>query len=203
MFILYSLVVGFAVGLLLGGRPAGVARLQFRWPWLIIGGLLVQVVLFTDQVASIVGSLGPPIYVGSTLLVFLGVLRNIDIGGMKIVALGAASNLAAIVANGGYMPAGRGALEALGKTDPTIYSNSATVDHPALEPLTDIFALPAWLPSANIFSVGDVIIAVGVAAVIVAAMRAGRVQATPKTSAAREAAEPPDAAAARGSASAP
>lgn len=174
MFILYALVVGFVVGLLLGGRPAGLARLQFRWPWLIIGGLFIQVVLFTDQVASIVGSLGPPIYVASTGLVFLGVLRNIDITGMKIVALGGASNLAAIVANGGYMPAGRGALEALGKTDPTIYSNSAWIEHPALEPLTDIYALPAWLPSANIFSIGDVLIAIGVAVIIVAAMRSGR-----------------------------
>jgi hypothetical protein len=171
MFILYALVVGFVVGALLGGRPAGLARLEFRWPWLIIGGLLVQVVLFTDQVASMVGSLGVPLYVGSTALVFAGVLRNIDIGGMKIVALGAASNLAAIVANGGYMPAGRAAMEALGKTDPTIYSNSAFVEHPALEPLTDIFALPAWVPFANIFSVGDILIAAGVAVVIVAAMR--------------------------------
>src|SRR6185437_3580974 len=117
--------------------------------------------------------LGPPVYVASTGLVFLGVLRNMDIRGMKIVALGAASNLAAIVANGGYMPAGRGALEALGKTDPTIYSNSAYVEHPALEPLTDIFALPGWLPFSNIFSIGDILIAAGIAVVVVAAMRNG------------------------------
>jgi hypothetical protein len=174
MFILYALVIGFVAGLLLGGRPAGLADLQFRWPWLIIGGLFIQVVLFSDQVAGAVGDLGPPIYVGSTGLVFLGVLRNIDITGMKIVALGAASNLAAIIANGGYMPAGRGALEALGKSDPTIYSNSAYLEHPALEPLTDILALPAWLPFSNIFSVGDVLIAAGVMVIIVAAMRRGR-----------------------------
>lgn len=174
MFILYALVIGFVAGLLLGGRPAGLAGLQFRWPWLIIGGLFVQVILFSDQVAEVVGDLGPPIYVGSTALVFLGVLRNIDITGMKVVALGAASNMAAIIANGGYMPAGRGALEALGKSDPTIYSNSAYLEHPALEPLTDIFALPGWLPFSNIFSVGDVLIAAGVAVIIVAAMRRDR-----------------------------
>jgi Family of unknown function (DUF5317) len=179
MFILYALVIGFVVGLLLGGRPAGLARLEFRWPWLIIAGLLVQVVLFTDQVAGMVGSLGPPLYVGSTALVFLGVLRNIDITGMKVVALGAASNLAAIIANGGYMPAGRSAMEALGKTDPTIYSNSAFVEHPALEPLTDIFALPIWMPFANIFSVGDILIAAGVAIVIAAAMRTRPVDRAP------------------------
>jgi hypothetical protein len=45
------------------------------------------------------------------------------------------------------------------------------VADPALEPLTDIFALPAWLPFSNIFSIGDVLITAGVAWVIVAAMR--------------------------------
>ena len=171
MFILYALPIGILLGLLLGGRPAGLAALQFRWPWLLIAGLLIQVVLFTDAVAAGVGDLGPVIYVGSTAAVFAGVLRNVRIPGMALVALGALSNLAAIVANGGYMPAGAAAMAALGKSDPTIYSNSAVVAHPALEPLTDIFALPAWVPFANIFSVGDVLIGLGVVVIIVAAMR--------------------------------
>ncbi len=42
---------------------------------------------------------------------------------------------------------------------------------PALRPLTDIFALPTWLPAANVFSVGDVLIGVGVAVVIALGMR--------------------------------
>jgi hypothetical protein len=43
-----------------------------------------------------------------------------------------------------------------------------------LEPLTDVFALPAWLPFANVFSAGDVLIAVGVVIVIVGGMRRAR-----------------------------
>ena len=66
------------------------------------------------------------------------------------------SNLAAIVANGGYMPADPGAIAALGQATRTRYSNSVVVDHPALRPLTDIFALPPWVPFANVFSIGDV-----------------------------------------------
>ena len=42
---------------------------------------------------------------------------------------------------------------------------------PALRPLTDIFALPTWIPFANVFSVGDVLIGVGVAIVIAVGMR--------------------------------
>jgi len=87
------------------------------------------------------------------------------------VALGAISNLVAIVANGGYMPASAAAMAALGKSAPTVYSNSAIVPDPVLWPLTDIFALPTWLPGANVFSLGDVLIALGVIVVIVSAMR--------------------------------
>ncbi|TME12880.1 MAG: hypothetical protein E6I65_02345 [Chloroflexi bacterium] len=179
MFILYAIPIGLALGFALGGRPAGLARLEFRWPWLVLAGLFIQVILFTDFVAARIGGAGALIYVGSTAAVFGGVLRNVRISGMPLVALGAASNLAAIVANGGYMPAGGAAMAALGKTDPTLYSNSAVVAHPALEPLTDIFALPAWIPFANIFSVGDMLIGLGVVVIIVASMRGARASGGP------------------------
>lgn len=171
MFILYALVIGVILGVALGGRPAGLGRLRFRWSGVMVAGLLVQVVLFSEAVAERIGPLGPPIYVASTALVLTAVLANRSIPGMAIVALGAVSNLAAIVANGGFMPASRSALTTLGKTDPTTYSNSTTVDNPALWPLTDIFAMPPWLPFANVFSVGDVLIVVGVVTTIVLAMR--------------------------------
>ena len=41
---------------------------------------------------------------------------------------------------------------------------------PVLAPLTDIFALPSWLPFSNVFSIGDVLIAGGIAVAIVVAM---------------------------------
>jgi Family of unknown function (DUF5317) len=90
-----------------------------------------------------------------------------------VVGVGAMSNLAAIVANGGYMPADPGAMASLGMAEPTTYSNSSVVADPALRPLTDIFAMPAWVPFSNVFSIGDVIIVIGVVIVIVAAMRRG------------------------------
>jgi hypothetical protein len=137
----------------------------------MLAGLFVQVILFSDQVTTWIGSAGPPIYVLSTALVVGAVVANHAIKGMSIVAIGAASNLAAIVANGGYMPADPGALQALGKLPASVYSNSAVVPNPALAPLTDLFALPTWVPFANLFSVGDAFIGAGVALVIVAAMR--------------------------------
>ena len=50
-------------------------------------------------------------------------------------------------------------------------TNSVVVANPALAFLTDIFAMPSWLPFANVFSLGDVLIGVGIAVAIVAGMR--------------------------------
>jgi hypothetical protein len=171
MFILYALLVGLLVGLVSGGRLDGIAALQFRWPLAMLGGLLVQLILFSDRVTVWIGSAGPPIYVLSTALVVAAVLANHPIKGMPIVALGAVSNLAAIIANGGFMPADPGALQVLGREPSGVYSNSAVVPNPVLAPLTDLFALPTWVPFTNVFSIGDVLIGAGVAVVIVAAMR--------------------------------
>jgi hypothetical protein len=173
MFLLYAVAIGLVAGLLLGGRLAGLGTLQLRWSGLALAGLLFQVVLFADAVAARVGELGPVLYVGSTVAVLAAILRNARIPGMVLVAAGALCNLAAILANGGYMPAGEEALAALGKAEPTLYSNSAVVLDPALWFLTDIFALPRGLPGANVFSVGDVLIAAGIVAVTVLAMRRG------------------------------
>jgi len=174
MFILYAVVIGLAAGLVAGGRVAAVGDIRFRWAPLVLVGFLAQVALFSDAVAARVGDLGPVLYVGSTLLVVIAVVRNLAIPGMALVALGATSNLVAIAANGGFMPASPAAMAALGKAAPTIYSNSALLAQPALAPLTDIFALPAWLPFHNIFSVGDVVLGVGVAGVIAIAMVRGK-----------------------------
>jgi Family of unknown function (DUF5317) len=173
MFILYALVAGLAIGLATRGRLAGLGSIHVRWAPLILLGFLVQVILFTDAVASRVGAAGPVLYVASTLLVVAAVLRNLSLPGIPLVALGAASNMVAIVANGGFMPAAPGAVAALGKAAPTIYSNSAVVAQPAFELLTDRYALPRWVPFTNVFSIGDVLLAVGIFLVIVAAMHRG------------------------------
>jgi hypothetical protein len=171
VFILYAVLAGLAIGLLLGGRPLALGQIRFRWAPLILVGFLAQVVLFSDAVAERVGAAGPPLYVISTLLVGAAVVRNLGLPGFPVIVAGALSNMAAILANDGFMPAAPGALASLGKGAPTIYSNSSLVTQPALELLTDRFALPTWIPFANVFSVGDVLLGTGVIVLIVVSMR--------------------------------
>ena len=169
-----AIPVGIVAGFLLGGRLEGLSALRFRWAPLAVGGLLAQIGLFSDLAAGLNAGMVALLYVATTAAVFVALLRNVRLTGLPIVAVGALSNLAAIVANGGIMPADAGALIVAGLEPGTGPTNSAVLADPALQPLTDIFAIPATIPLANVFSIGDVLIALGLVIAIVAAMRAGR-----------------------------
>jgi hypothetical protein len=171
VFILYAIPIGIVAGYLAGGRLEHLGALRLRWAPLALLGLAIQVLIFSDPVSGLVGDAGPVVYVASTVIVLLAVLRNVAIPGVALIAIGAACNLAAIVANGGWMPADANALASVGGL-PAGASNSIVVADPALRPLTDVFVLPTALPLANVFSVGDVLIGVGIAATIALAMRA-------------------------------
>ena len=81
---------------------------------------------------------------------------------MKLIAIGGLANFLAIVANGGVMPASASALRTAGlAADPAGYTNSGLVEHAHLAFLGDVFALPASWPAANVFSVGDLLLAAG------------------------------------------
>lgn len=168
---LWAIPIGLILGLLARGNLDGLFGLGFRWGPLAIAGLLVQLVLFTAFGDSLAGELAPAIYIASTLAVLIAVLRNWPLTGMPIVAAGSLSNLVAITANGGFMPADADALRVAGFAGPGDHTNSVVLADPAFRPLTDIFALPAGVPLANVFSVGDVLIGAGILVVIVAAMR--------------------------------
>jgi len=191
MFILYAIPIGIVAGYLLGGRLERLGDLRLRWIPLALLGLLIQVVLFTDALGSPFGDASPAIYVASNLLVFAAVLRNVQVPGMAIAAIGAGCNLLAIIANGGYMPADPEALASVGLGGPG-YTNSIVLTDPVLPFLTDVFAMPAWMPAANIFSIGDVLLGIGVAATIALGMRRPAKPSTPASDGATRPAGTPD-----------
>jgi hypothetical protein len=174
VFVLLAVPIGVIVGFLIGGRLERLSQLHFQWAWLAVVGLGVQILLFSTSLGeSFTGGVGEAIYVASTGAVLVAVWRNLAIPGLALVAVGAISNLVAIVANGGVMPTTVEALAAAGLDPDDGFSNSAVVADPALAPLTDIFALPSWFPLANVFSIGDVLIGIGIVLVIAIGMRRG------------------------------
>ena len=170
MFILYAIPIGIVAGYLIGGHLDRLSQLRLRWAPLMLLGLALQIGIFSETIGRAVGDAGPAIYIASAVIVFVAVLRNVRVPGVAVIAIGAGCNLAAIVANGGWMPADPAALAAIGGIGAG-YTNSVTATDPALWPLTDLFALPGWLPLSNVFSLGDVLIGLGVAATIALPMR--------------------------------
>jgi len=170
MFILYAVLAGLLVGLVSGGSVERLGRLRIRWAPLIAIGMIAQLALFSTPVGDALGDAAPWLYVLTNALVLVAVARNLDVPGLALVLVGGLSNVVAIVANGGYMPVSAGALAAMGRPEGSGYSNSRLMADVRLAPLTDLFAMPTWMPAANVFSVGDVLIGVGAAIAIVAAM---------------------------------
>jgi hypothetical protein len=170
VFILYGVVGGVVAGVLLRGRLEHLASIRFRLWWLAVVALAVQVALFSPLADGLLDGAPRLVYVGSTIIVAVVVLANLLVPGVPLIAIGAALNLAAIVANGGAMPASETALATAGISIGD-HTNSVVTTTPALQPLTDVFALPAWVPLANVFSVGDVLIGLGLAVAIAVGMR--------------------------------
>jgi Family of unknown function (DUF5317) len=170
VFILYAVIAGLLVGLLSGGSIARLGELRFAWAPLVVLGMAAQVLLFSTPVGDALGPAAPAAYVASNLAVLAAVVRNLAIPGLPLVLLGGASNLVAIVANGGFMPVSADALVAIGRAPRDGYTNNRLTEGVVLAPLTDLFAMPGWVPMANIFSIGDILIGVGAAIAVVAAM---------------------------------
>jgi len=170
VFILYAVLAGLVIGLVTGGSTARLGDLRFRWGPLIVAGTAIQVLLFSSPLGDAIGPAAPVVYIGSNVAVLVAVWRNLAIPGLPLVLLGGIANLVAIIANRGYMPVSPDALAAMGRVPREGYTNSRLVEGVVLEPLTDLFAMPTWIPMANVFSLGDVLIGFGAAIAIVAAM---------------------------------
>lgn len=182
MFILYAVLAGIVIGLVSGGSASRLGDLRFRWAPLIALGMAGQVLLFSTPLGSLLGDAAPVAYVASNVVVLVAVWRNLAIPGLALVLIGGASNLITIVANGGYMPVSPEAVAAMGRLPKEGYSNSRLLDGVVLGPLTDIFAMPTWIPLANVFSIGDALIGIGAAIAVVAAMH-GRAPMTTRATA--------------------
>lgn len=140
-----------------------------RWPWLPIGGVAVQLAIL-PPVSMPVGDAAPILYVASCAAVLACVLRNVRIRGLAIIALGGASNLVAIIANGGHMPVSPDAARNVGHALASGYTNTVQLADAVLKPLTDIIIVAPPLPFANVYSVGDLLIVIGLVVALASAI---------------------------------
>lgn len=185
MSLLSAVLIGVALGAVLGGRPRRLGQLRLRWNGLVFGSLAIQLLLFTGL--SIPALAVTVFYLLSGGLVIAWVARNLSIPGMACVMLGGLSNLVAIAANGGRMPVEanllaqtRGAAYVSALAAGRVTSNSSLADgHTNLRWLTDQILVPPPWPLPTVLSVGDVVIAIGVIWLIARGMQQRREQVAP------------------------
>ena len=176
---LLPIALALPLALLCGGRLGRISSLKLRGLWLFFLAFGIQVVAF--PFAFLPWTTGEDAakalwLVSYGCLLAAGVL-NRRILGAQVVALGMALNLVAILANGGRMPATPEAMEAAGLSF-AVKHNSVAAAQPNVPWLVDRFAAPEWMPLTNVFSVGDVAIAIG-AFVLVFAATGARVPGLP------------------------
>jgi hypothetical protein len=172
MFLFPSVFIGLAIGLLLGGRIGRLAEVRLRAPWLFYVAIGMQIVAFPSLVLpwSISEQLATGLSVGSYLCLCAVLFLNIRLRGLAVAGLGMLMNLAAILSNGGHMPALPGAMRDAGLAFDGVHNNSVASADPSLAWFVDRFAAPSWVPMGNVYSVGDVLIGVGIALTVAAAM---------------------------------
>ena len=163
MVLALPLLAGLGIAALLGGDLRRLGELRFRALWLFYVAIGLQVVAFPFgplpwRTSDGVGTL---LWLASDGLILGAAVLNRRIPGVPVVAAGLCCNLVAVLANGGHMPVRPAAMHAAGRHY-VVHANSAALAHPHVPLLIDRWAAPSWIPGANVFSVGDVVIALGV-----------------------------------------
>jgi hypothetical protein len=158
-----------AVALLRGGALINLVELRLRRVPLVLAALAVQLLIFTPfRAEPLISAWTTQLYMLSMGLLTIWVALNWRIPGMALMALGLLSNFTAIVVNGGYMPVSPESARYAGRLGyyaaeglPVSNNSIAVGDQARLWLLTDILPIPAGLPFANVYSIGDVLLTIG------------------------------------------
>ena len=181
MFPLWGLVLGLAIGFARSGSLANLSTLPLKAVWLVFAGLVLQLLIFpTPWFDPLIQTGTEYFHFVSYGLIALFFIVNWRIWTLWLMAAGMVLNGLVITVNGGYMPASAAALEAAGKIEAAeqlrnvvdhIHANTVLMsENTQLNFLGDWLYVPAWVPLANAFSLGDLVLMVGIAWLIQSAM---------------------------------
>jgi lipoprotein signal peptidase len=173
-----ALAAGLVAGYAMGGRLRNIDQLHFRLPWLAIVAFGLQLIAFSPLRGPLQNTGVVILHLVSYGLLVWFVIVNRRRMGVDVAGAGLLLNFAAIALNGGYMPASRHALAVAGEQFSGATANNSTIMHAGtrLWFLGDVFAIPDGSILTSVFSVGDVLIVVGVAILIAVAMRTAPVE---------------------------
>jgi hypothetical protein len=165
-------LIAVVAALASGGSMAHWAGARLRWSPLALLALGVQLPLYSTPFNTwpVVVALGAGAGIATTALVLLVVLGNargpLRLAG-SLAALGIVLNLTVMLANGGWMPRADAiaprAIQRAGDESAVVNNTTPMSAETHLAWLGDVIPQPAWLPLANLISLGDVLLALGAA----------------------------------------
>ena len=165
MFLLPSIGIGFLFALLLGGKPSRVVDVKLKAPWAVAAAFGIQLVLFSEFAPARLASAKAELHVATyALLVVFAVMNRRQLVLLPMM-VGMALNGLVIAVNHGTMPVTHAAAAAAGLS-PGAFQNVSEQAH-RFGFLGDVFALPSRLPFSNTFSVGDLLISLGMIVFVV------------------------------------
>ena len=184
MILVATIAFSLVLARLRGGRFKGLVNVPLRWGALAAIAFAIQAAfIYQTPSHDYAGALGREelLLIGSHVLLIAVVWANRRLPGIHWLGLGLLLNLLAMVANGGWMPVTPEALTEAGHTGlvPSLASgtrvySSKNIVLPRAETrlwvLSDVFILARPFPVPSIFSVGDLMLAVGVFQLIQGAM---------------------------------
>ncbi|MGE5560201.1 MAG: DUF5317 domain-containing protein [Chloroflexota bacterium] len=176
-------VISLAVALLRGGKFQRLADAKVDKVWLLFAAFVIQFGPgWLERFGVVdVGPWGPAIHVLSYVPLTVMLLANLRLVGAPVIIAGMVLNVIPIAANGGRMPVSGAAMARIGLAEliPTI-APGMSYDHVIIDSSTrfgflgDIIPQP-WPPNlANVFSIGDLVLGVGLFLIIQQLMGAGR-----------------------------
>lgn len=161
MLLVVLAVLAIATVPLAGGRLGRLADVNLRAVWALAAALVSQV-LIISVVPGGDETLHRALHLATYVAVLAWVAVNHELRWRWILVSGGVLNFVVIVANNGVMPASRAAVKVAGLAGANGFENSAPVANASLAFLGDVFAIPASLPLANVYSIGDLLIVVGI-----------------------------------------
>jgi hypothetical protein len=150
---------------LFGGKLVRLGDIRVRAFWAAGLALAMQLVIIDILDHVLPQSAATVLHLVSYALAVWFILANAHIPGLWIVVWGGGLNLIAIAANHGVMPASPEAVRTAGLIEDVGFSNSVATPNARFAGLGDVFALPKRFPLSNVFSVGDIILVIGLAVV--------------------------------------
>ena len=161
-----AIAFGVALGLAGGGNLSNLARLKFRWPLLLVAAVALRYVVIFSPLSRVEGA--QYVYAASLAVIVLWTVWHLRLlPGVWLVTLGASLNLTVVLANGGRMPVD--ATLAARQLGGILAQRGHIGQYAVMGPDTHLGFLGDWLslgPLPEAYSPGDVLIAMGIALVI-------------------------------------